>query len=97
MGGYPDDFGLVSLLFSGASALAACVGLAASQTSGTTVLSPIYTPTTKPNLVWNGLPENYKFDPFVDSEHTDDYYTKDNMDAWGPKVSYTKRALPFNF
>jgi hypothetical protein len=51
-------------------------------------LSPVYTPTTKPTLQWNGLPENYKFDPFVDSEHTDDYYTKDNKDAWGPKGQY---------
>ena len=72
---------------SGASALAACVGLAGTSSSAErTVLSPIYTPNTKPTLQWNGLPEKYKFDPFVDSEHTDDYYTKDNKDAWGPKV-----------
>ena len=50
------------------------------------MLSPIYTPNTKPTLYWNGLPEKYKFDPFADEEHMDDYYTKDNKDAWGPKV-----------
>jgi len=73
----------------GASALAACVGLAGTSSSAErTVLSPIYTPNTKPTLQWNGLPEKYKFDPFVDSEHTDDYYTKDNKDAWGPKGQY---------
>lgn len=52
------------------------------------MLSPVYTANTKPTLQWNGLPEKYKFDPFVDSEHTDDYHTKDNKDAWGPKVSF---------
>ena len=56
------------------------------------MLSPVYTPNTKPTLQWNGLPEKYKFDPFVDSEHTDDYYTKDNKDAWGPKVSFPATA-----
>ena len=72
----------------GASALVACVGLTAtsSRLPGTTVLSPLFTPNTKITLQWNGLPEDYKFDPFVDSEHTDDYHTKDNKDAWGPKV-----------
>jgi hypothetical protein len=72
----------------GASALVACVGLTATSSSlpGTTVLSPVFTPNTKITLQWNGLPEDYKFDPFVDSEHTDDYHTKDNKDAWGPKV-----------
>ena len=71
----------------GASALVACVGLTAtSSLPGTTVLSPLFTPNTKITLQWNGLPEDYKFDPFVDSEHTDDYHTKDNKDAWGPKV-----------
>ena len=54
-------------------------------------LSPVYTPNTRPTLQWNGLPEKYKFDPFVDSEHTDDYYTKDNKDAWGPKVRASPR------
>ena len=78
---------LCDILRAGASALAACVGLAGTSSSADrTVLSPVYTPQTKPNLVWNGLPEKYKFDPFADSEHTDDYYTKDNKDAWGPKV-----------
>jgi hypothetical protein len=83
-----SDLGLTwtSCFFAGASALAACVGLTATSSADRTVLSPIYTPNTKPNLFWNGLPEKYKFDPFVDSEHTDDYYTKDNKDAWGPKV-----------
>jgi len=52
------------------------------------VLSPLFTPNTKITLQWNGLPEDYKFDPFVDSEHTDDYHTKDNKDAWGPKGQY---------
>ena len=75
----------------GASALAACVGLTATSSAGTTVLSPVYTPNTRPTLQWNGLPEKYKFDPFVDSEHTDDYYTKDNKDAWGPKVRASPR------
>ena len=55
-------------------------------------MSPVYTPNTKPTLQWNGLPENYKFDPFADSEHTDDYHTKDNKDAWGPKVCVLARA-----
>ncbi len=74
----------------GASALVACVGLTATSSSlpGTTVLSPLFTPNTKITLQWNGLPEDYKFDPFVDSEHTDDYHTKDNKDAWGPKGQY---------
>jgi len=72
----------------GASALAACIGLVATPSADKTVLSPVYTSTTHPTLQWNGLPEGYKFDPFADSEHTDDYHTKDNKDAWGPKGQY---------
>jgi len=82
-------FCLASL--AGASALAACVVLVATPAANKTVLSPIYTASTRPTLQWNGLPENYKFDPFKDSEHDDEYYTKDNKDAFGPKVSGSHR------
>jgi len=51
-------------------------------------LSPVYSPETKPTLQWNGLPEKQKNDLFLDSEHADDYYTKDNKDPFGPKGQY---------
>jgi hypothetical protein len=53
------------------SALVACVGLtaAASSLAGTTVLSPLFTPSIRISLRWNGLPEDFKFDPFAESEH----------------------------
>ena len=51
-------------------------------------LSPVYSPNTKPTLQWNGLPEKHKNDLFRDSEHTDDFYTKDNKDPFGPSGQY---------
>jgi len=54
----------------------------------TTKLSPVYSPNTRPDLVWNGLPENHKNDLFRDSEHADDLYTKGNLDPFGPKGQY---------
>jgi len=51
-------------------------------------LSPVYTPNTKPTLQWNGLPEHHKNDLWRDSEHMDDYYTKDNLDPFGAKGQY---------
>ena len=51
-------------------------------------LSPVYTPNTKPNLYWNGLPEQYKNDLFRDSEHSDDLYTLNGADPFGTKGQY---------
>jgi hypothetical protein len=51
-------------------------------------LSPVYTPSTQPNLVWNGLPEHKKNDIWLDSEHPDDRYTKYGLDPWGPNGQF---------
>ena len=49
-------------------------------------LSPVYSENTEPTLVWNGLPENYKFDPFRDEEV--EPHTKNGKDPFGPKGQY---------
>merc|ERR1712216_949035 len=57
--------------------------------ASTQKLSPVYTAYTKPDLAWNGLPEKYQGNPvFEDMDHTDDHYTKDNKDPFGPKGQY---------
>ena len=47
------------------------------------ILSPLPTKDTVPNLGWNGLPEGYKFHPFIDLEHPYDQVT---ADPWSPQV-----------
>ena len=68
--------------------LASCVALmaTASTTADRTVLSPVFSENTEPTLVWNGLPENYKFDPFRDEEV--EPHTKNGKDPFGPKGQY---------
>jgi len=51
-------------------------------------LSPLFTENTVPTLEWNGLPEGAKNDVFADSEHPEEYNTKDGADAFGPKGQY---------
>ena len=74
----------------GVASVAACLGLTATVSfPSRTVLSPVYTANTKPDLAWNGLPEKYQGNPvFEDMDHTDDHYTKDNKDPFGPKGQY---------
>ena len=47
------------------------------------MLSPLPTKDTVPNLGWNGLPEGYKFDPYVDLEHP---YDRVTQNPWSPQV-----------
>ena len=74
----------------GVASVAACLGLTATVSfPSRTILSPVYTANTKPDLAWNGLPEKYQGNPvFEDMDHTDDHYTKDNKDPFGPKGQY---------
>ena len=48
------------------------------------MLSPLPTKETAPTLGWNGLPEGYKFDPFLDLEHPFDRVGSNN--PWSPEV-----------
>ncbi len=49
------------------------------------MLSPLPSSTTVPTKGWNGLPEGYKFEPFLDLEHPWDRTDFEN--PWGPAVS----------
>ncbi len=48
------------------------------------ILSPLPSATTAPTLGWNGLPEGYKFDPYLDLEHPFDRVGSNN--PWSPEV-----------
>ena len=48
------------------------------------MLSPLPTKDTVPTLGWNGLPEGYKFDPYLDLEHPFDRVGNNN--PWSPEV-----------
>jgi hypothetical protein len=50
----------------------------------TQMLSPLPSKTTVPTKGWNGLPEGYKFEPFIDLEHPWDRTDFEN--PWGPAV-----------
>ena len=54
--------------------------------AGGQLLSPVNTASTQPTLIWNGLPERYKFDPFTDEEV--ESHTKNGADPFGPKGQY---------
>lgn len=76
---------LVALLTAAAAAtLVVALVVTTTHTVHRTVLSPMYTKNTHPTEKWNGLPEGYKFHPFIDMEHTDDWTTED---PWSSEVS----------
>jgi hypothetical protein len=50
------------------------------------MLSPLPTKNTIPNRGWNGLPEGYKFEPFLDLEHPFDRTDFEN--PWGSAVRF---------
>jgi hypothetical protein len=51
------------------------------------ILAPLPTKDTRPTLGWNGLPEGYRFDPFVDLEHPYDRIGKNN--PWSATVCFS--------
>ena len=55
------------------------------------ILSPLPTANTAPTLGWNGLPEGYKFDPYLDLEHPFDRVGSN--DPWSPEVSHDFAVL----
>lgn len=56
----------------------------ASATKLMQMLSPLPDKFTRPSKDWNGLPNGYRFDPFVDMEHTDDRVGTN--DPWSAEV-----------
>ncbi len=54
------------------------------------MLSPLPSETTYPTRSWNGLPEGYKFEPFIDLEHPWDRTDYEN--PWGPQVMISNRS-----
>jgi len=75
---------LVALLTAAAAAtLVVALVVTTTHTVHRTVLSPMYTKNTHPTEKWNGLPEGYKFHPFIDMEHTDDWTTEDPWSSEG--------------
>jgi hypothetical protein len=66
--------------------LSCTVGTTPSQhfsTKGVQMLSPLYTKNTQPTRSWNGLPEGYKFDPYLDLEHP---FDRVSADPWSGEV-----------
>jgi len=48
-------------------------------------LAPVPTGNTRPTETWNGLPEGYKFSPFLDMEHND---RTDAINPWSEHGQY---------
>lgn len=68
--------------------LSCTVGTTPSQhfsTKGVQMLSPLYTKNTQPTRSWNGLPEGYKFDPYLDLEHP---FDRVSADPWSGEGQY---------
>eukprot|EP00282_Hemiselmis_andersenii_P037424 CAMPEP_0169441424 /NCGR_PEP_ID=MMETSP1042-20121227/8261_1 /TAXON_ID=464988 /ORGANISM="Hemiselmis andersenii, Strain CCMP1180" /LENGTH=140 /DNA_ID=CAMNT_0009552477 /DNA_START=21 /DNA_END=443 /DNA_ORIENTATION=+ len=74
----------------GALLLVACVASYGAQRVSAsllqrTQLAPVPTGNTRPSETWNGLPEGYRFSPFLDMEHND---RTDGIDPWSEHGQY---------